>query len=298
MTLKELRLFYLLSSDPHISHLAQRVGMCQSAISLAIKSLERKLGEPLFDRIGKKLVLNERGRYFREHTYPHFQALEEAQDLFRQETLSGILKIASSKTIGNFIMPQVIFDFLSTHQECSITNEIANSADIIQMVQEGSIDMGLIESTCNQPDILKEPFGSDRLIVVSGDKKLSNRRYYIDQLFDKKWIMREPGSGTREVFLEAIGDISSELPLFMHYKDSQEVKSILTQNREAITCVSKYVVEKELLRGELFAIEIKNLSFERTLFIIYHKHKYKSRLMETLIDAIRQSVGHRREAHP
>ncbi len=280
MTLKELELFYALSDDSHISHLAQKIGMSQSAISLAIKSLEHKLGEPLFDRIGKKLVLSERGRYFRSQTYHHFQALKDGQNIFAKDKLSGLLKIASSKTIGNFIMPQIIFDFLSKHQGCNIQNNIANSTDIIRMVQEGSIDIGLIESACDQSAIIKEKFGSDELIVVSSDKALSSQPYYIDQLFDKKWILREPGSGTREIFLKHIEAVAGDLKIFMQYKDAQEIKTLLLQNREAITCVSRHLVEKELRHGTLFEVPIKNLSFQRDFFIIYHKNKYQSSIME------------------
>ncbi len=286
MTLRELELFYALSENPHISHLAQKIGMSQSAISLAIKSLENKLGEPLFDRIGKKLVLNERGRFFKSKTHHHFLALKDGQNIFAKDKLSGLLKIASSKTIGNFIMPQIIFDFLSKHQDCSIQNNIANSTDIIRMVQEGSIDMGLIESVCEQSNIIKEKFGSDELIVVSSDRELSSRHHYIDQLFDKKWILREPGSGTREIFLKHIEAVAGDLRIFMQYKDSQEIKTLLLQNREAITCVSRYVVEKELRHDELFEVPIKNLSFQRDFFIIYHKNKYQSRMMEALIKCV------------
>jgi len=79
VTLKELELFYHLCDNPHVSQLAQKIDMSQSAISLAIKSLEKKLDEPLFDRIGKKLILNDRGRRFKEKTYHHFLALKNLE---------------------------------------------------------------------------------------------------------------------------------------------------------------------------------------------------------------------------
>jgi len=290
VTLKELELFYHLCDNPHVSQLAQKIDMSQSAISLAIKSLENKLDEPLFDRIGKKLVLNERGRLFKEKTYPHFLALKDGQSTFSKDIFSGTLNIASSKTIGNFIMPQIMFRFLSHYPHCHIENEITNSAQIIQKVLEGRIDIGFIESSCHHADIIKEKFGSDELVVVSSDRALSKQSYYIDQLFDKKWILRESGSGTREVFLENTGEISQDLKIFMQYKDSQEAKSILIDNKEAITCISKYVVEKELQHEELFKIAVKNISFKRDFYIIHHKNKYKSKLIETFIEWVKNDI--------
>lgn len=127
MTFKELELFYALCENPHISKLSLHVKISQSAISLAIKSLERKLGEPLFDRIGKKLILNERGRIFKEKTYHSFLALQEAKIVFKEEKISGKISIASSKTIGNYIMPQILFDFLQKYENITINHQNKNS---------------------------------------------------------------------------------------------------------------------------------------------------------------------------
>ena len=116
MTLRELSLFFQLCEDTHISNLAQKLGITQSAISLSIKSLENQLGEQLFDRIGKRLVLNEVGRYFQEKTKEHFIALSDAEHLFQDNKISGNLNVASSKTIGNFVTSQIIFDFLDNNK--------------------------------------------------------------------------------------------------------------------------------------------------------------------------------------
>jgi len=107
MTFKELHFFYQLCDKPQVTNVASNLHISQSAISLAIKSLENKLGEKLFDRVGKKLILNERGRYFKVQTYIHYLALKDAQTLFQKNKLAGNLKIAASKTISNYIMPNI-----------------------------------------------------------------------------------------------------------------------------------------------------------------------------------------------
>ncbi len=281
MTLRELELFYYLCDNPHISRLAKEIAMSQSAISLAIKSLESKLDEPLFDRIGKKLVLNERGRLFKEETYKHFLALKDAQRNFQQERLAGMLKIASSKTAGNFIMPTLIFDFMLQNPRITIEREIHNSAQIIQMVREGQIDLGIIETVCDEPAIVKERLGDDRLVVVTSDPVLGNKAHYIDQLASRKWLLREAGSGTRELFLERLGEIAKELTIFMEFTEFEEMKTILEDQRETLACISRFVVHKELARGTLFEVPLKNLTFERKLYLIYHQEKYHSHLFET-----------------
>jgi len=280
MTLRELELFYYLAENPHISQLSQKIDISQSAISLAIKSLEKKLTEPLFDRIGKKLILNERGRLFKEETYKHYLALKDAQNIFTTNKLSGILKVASSRTIGAFIMPQIIFDFLSKNSNIKIEKEISNSSKIVKSILEGNIDIGFIETSFNEVNLIKENIGKDSLIIVSGDKNLANKEFYIDQLFSKKWLLREEGSGTREVFLKKLGNLAKEINIYMEFSGFVEIKGLLAKNLDAITCISRFSVEKELQKGELFEIKLKNTSFERDLFVVYHKNKYNSKLFK------------------
>jgi DNA-binding transcriptional LysR family regulator len=290
MTLKELNIFYHLCENSHVSNLAQSLNLTQSAISLAIKSLENKIGEPLFDRIGKKLILNEKGKLFKEKTHSHFLALYDAQNFFKNNKISGVLNIASSKTIGSFITPQIVFDFLNAHTHVLINKDIQNSSNIIQLVKQGKIDIGFIESECDEPDVIKETIGKDELIIVSADKKLSNKNFYIDELFLKKWILREIGSGTREIFLNALDLISKDLPIFMEFSEFEEAKTILTKNLETITCLSKVVVEKELKSEELFEVKLNNLSIERKFYLIYHKNKYKSKLFTEFVKFVKSNV--------
>ena len=293
MTLKELELFYHLSDNPHISKLAQKISMSQSAISLAIKSLEKKLSEPLFDRIGKKLILNERGRRFKAETYHHFLALKDAENFFKEETFSGVLKIASSKTVGEYIMPQLVLDFLLKYPNARIMKDIKNSSQIIQMVKNGEIDMGIIEQSCEDEHIIKELFGQDSLVVVSHDKALGEKPFFIDQLFAKKWILREKGSGTRDLFLHALGEVQKELAVFMEFTEFEEMKTLLYNNDDVITCVSKYVVAKDMQRGELHEVSLTNIVLKRDLYIIYHKDKYQTSLFKTFKEALLKDITKR-----
>jgi len=279
MTFKELELFFYLCENTHISQLAKKISLSQSAISLAIKSLENKLGEPLFDRIGKKLILNERGRLFKEKTYHNFFALKDAGTFFKSDKLSGILHIASSKTIGDFIMPTIVFDFLGEYPNVKIDKSINNSSEIIEKIKNGSLDIGFIEVDSHDENIIQEYIKSDEMVIVTSDKTLP-KEVYLDELNTKKWILREEGSGTRTEFLKGIGSLSNELNIFMEYRDFQEVKNLLKNNPEAITCISKISVKQELEQGELVEVKLKNITIKREFNCIYHTHKYKSKLLD------------------
>jgi len=281
MTLKELHFFYKLCFNPQVTQVAQELNISQSAISLAIKSLENKLNEQLFDRIGKKLILNEKGRFFKEKTFSHYLALKDAQNIFQENKLAGNIKIAASKTISNFLMPNIYYDFLSKYSDVKLDISTNNSNEIIEKILSSKLDIGLIEVDTQHSSLIKKKLCDDELIVVSSDKN-SPKVAFIDSI-NKKWILRETGSGTREIFINHIGQIAQELNIFMELQDFEEIKTIVLNNKDTVTAISKVIVQKELEEKKLFQIKLRNIEFKREFYLVYHKEKSKNLLFETLI---------------
>jgi DNA-binding transcriptional LysR family regulator len=288
MTLKELNFFYKLSDNPQVTQVAQELKISQSAISLAIKSLENKLEEQLFDRIGKKLILNERGRYFKEKTLPHYLAIIDSQKLFQKNKLAGNMRIASSKTISNYLMPDIYYDFLSKHSEVKFNISTINSTKIIENILNSNIDIGLIEINTNNSNLIQEKLCDDELIIVTSDNE-APKEAFIDMI-NKKWILRESGSGTREIFIKALGIYAQDISIFMELQDFEEIKTILIDNKDTITAISKNAVKKELENKKLFQIKLKNFEFKRELHIVYHKEKSKNLLFETFIEFLKSRI--------
>ncbi len=281
MTLKELHFFYKLCSNPQVTQVAQELNISQSAISIAIKSLENKLNEQLFDRIGKKLILNEKGRFFKEKTFSHYLALKDAKNIFQENKLAGNIKIAASKTISNFIMPNIYYDFLSKYSNVKLDISTNNSNEIIEKILSSKLDIGLIEVDTQHSSLIKEKLCEDELIIVTSDEN-SPKITFIDSI-NKKWILRETGSGTREIFINHIGQIAQELNIFMELQDFEEIKTIVLNNKDTVTAISKVIVQKELEEKKLFQIKLRNIEFKREFYLVYHKEKSKNLLFETLI---------------
>lgn len=287
MTFKELNFFYELCEDPKVSSVAQKLAISQSAISIAIKSLEKKLGEPLFDRIGKKLVLNERGRYFYESSHKHYTALLDTENLFKEETLKGTLKIAGSKTTSGFIMSEIYYRFLSKYSEVKLETDTLNSSLIIQKVLNGEIDMGVIETQCEEIDIIKEKLLDDEIIIVTSDEKFK-KECYIDQI-DKKWVLRERGSGTKEIFFRALEKHAKQVEVFMELHEIQEIKELLLKHKDTVSAISKVAVVNEIKEKRLFELKLNNFEFKREFTLIYHKNKTRSKLFDIFRDFIKEN---------
>ncbi len=285
MTLKELHFFYKLSENPQVTQVANELNISQSAISLAIKSLENSLNEQLFDRIGKKLILNEKGKYFKEKTLPFYLKLIDAQNIFLENKLVGNIKVASSKTISNYVMPNIYFDFLTKYEDVKLDILTINSSKIIDMILKSQLDSGLIEVDFENSSLIKEKLCDDELIVVTSDEK-QEKTAFIDNI-NKKWILRETGSGTREIFINTIGEIANDLDIFMQLQDFEEIKTIILNHPNTVTAISEVAVKKELEEKKLFQIKLKNLELKREFYLVYHKEKTKNLLFETFVEFIK-----------
>ncbi len=127
--------------------------------------------------------------------------------------------------------------------------------------------------------------------MVSSDQSLSSEEVFIDILYDKKWIIREEGSGTKDIFMQGLKNIKKKLPIFMESNEFDEIKTLLLNSRETLSCLSEYVIKDEIKRGELFEVKLRNLNFKRNLYVIYHKNKHHSMLFKTFKDFVKTFIS-------
>ncbi len=288
LSLKELDIFLNLCKEPHVTKLARKLGISQSTISLSIKSLEKKLGEKLFDRIGKKLILNERGRIFKVFVEDAVLKLKDAENIFKQNRLSGYIKIGSSKSFSFFLLPKVICDFKNKYPNVYIEKFTDNTKNILEKVKEGDLDLGFVEDEIEDKEIIKEFLCKDELIVVSSNPKMKDKVFTIKELLNKKWVLREKGSGTRHIFENALGDLANKLNVFFICSNIEEIKQILKYDKETLSVVSKKVVEDEIKQGIFFPVHVEDLKIYRNLYLIYHKEKYISIILQKFLEFVRK----------
>ena len=281
LTLRQMQIFLNVVKSGHLTNVAKEMKLSQSAISMSIKELESILGRPVFDRINKKLVLNEVGRAFHKEIDPIFKKFSDIEYEFKNSENKGMIRVGASTTIVDYLMPSIICSYMSAYPDVKITLKEGNTKEIAAMIEDGSIDVGFVEGLVSGSNIIKEKIGVDELIVVTADKNLA-ASCYIDELAEKRWVLREEGSGTREVFLNYIKEKVDDLNVFFELGHTESIKSIL-MNRECLTCISKISVENEINDGKLYQVDVKNFKCKRDFLMIYHKDKYHSTLFEKFL---------------
>ncbi|PHR55762.1 MAG: LysR family transcriptional regulator [Arcobacter sp.] len=278
-SLRQIELFISVSHASTLIDVANKHKMSQSAISMALKELENHLDEKLFERVGKKLILNERGRLFLSEVQPLFLELKSLHQTFTQSHFRGEINVGASLTTAHYVMPQLMTSYMKKRSEVCLNLKMANTEDIVSMVEAGEIDLGLIEGNISSSAVKQEIITPDELIVVSSNKELI-QEHYIDSLIDKKWILREKGSGTRSVFLDQIKPIDEELNIVLELEQTEAIKNFLILDEDYISCLPRISVETELKEGKLFHLPIKNHKFYRDFSLVFNKKRRPTLLME------------------
>ena len=283
LTLRQIEIFLNVVEQGSLTLVAKKMNMSQSAISMSIKELETIIRRPLFDRFNKKLIPNDTGRSFYKSIEPIYRQLEDIEHEFINTKDKGNIKVGASTTIIDYILPSITCRYLDDYPEASIELKAGNTADILSLVRSGELDIGFVEGNVNDMDIKKEIIGSDELVVVSSKRDLVNKSWKIEELANEKWVIREKGSGTRDVFLNYISKRVDRLNIFMELGHTESIKSLLKHGK-TVACISKMAVSDELKNGELFLLDIEDFECNRNFYAIYHKSKYQSELFKRFLE--------------
>ena len=289
ISLRQIEIFLKVVESQNLTKVANELGLSQSAVSMSIKELENIIGRKLFDRINKKLILNEIGRSFYQAVLPLFKKLTDIETEFQNSEDKGNVRVGASTTIIDYLMPSIVCDYMGRYPNVKIDLKEGNTKDIVTLVKEGKIDMGFIEGEIEDSDIVKEIIGQDELVVVSANEELKGKNLKLGDIADYRWVLREKGSGTRNVFLNYIKDSGVKLNIFLELGHTESIKSLLL-SKKPITCISKLAVHNELQNGALFELDIKDFKCTRNFYAICHKDKYKSELFNKLYDFSRDMI--------
>ena len=273
-TLRQLSVFLAVAETGTTIGASKILSMSQSAVSAALGDLEMAAGEMLFDRHGRRLLLNDAGRGLQ----PQVRALLEAAESLAHEFESpGIsLRVAASSTIGSYVLPPMLARFRTVHPSARVHVRIGNTRDVLQAVDSFDVDIGLIEGSSHDLRIRLEHWIDDELVVVTAPQNRLARHGGHAELAQADWLMREPGSGTREILEQQLGDTLGPLNVALELGDSEAIRRALLSGY-GVSCLSRHVVADDLERGRLVTVKAKLPAIRRSLSIVQHQSKAPTR---------------------
>ncbi len=287
ITLRQLEVFLAVIDTQSTTRGAEKLSLSQSAVSSALADLENQLGVQLFERAGKRLIVNENARLL----FPRAQALlEQAQEL---ENLfadgRSILKIGASTTIGNYLLPAVIARYREKFPGIQLELRVANSADIAEAVANFDVDIGFIEGPCHRMELESQLWRQDELLLFcAATHPLSGKTVSAEQLAQCQWILRESGSGTREVVEQLLLPQLHHFNLVMELGNSEAIKHAVSHS-QTVSCLSRAVIAEQLESGRLSTLQLQGMnSIVRPLYLIRHKQKHLSRSLKVFLEVEQQ----------
>ncbi len=291
MTLEQLRIFVQVAQQQHLTRAAESLHLTPSAVSAAIKTLEDHYDTLLFNRIGRRIELNETGRIFL-HEAEAVLARAKAAELTLTEITGlqrGSLHIYASQTIASYWLPPVLTRFHTTYPQIALKLSIGNSEQVVDALREGLADTGFIEGETDDPLLHKEAVATDQLITVVRPQhpwaELKTLRP--ETLPESFWILREQGSGTRAVFENHLRDQGYDpamLPLALELPSNEAICSALTAGDYA-TVLSALAARPHLAAGTL-----KQAPFTlppRYFWLLTHRERYRSHAVKALHDMVK-----------
>ncbi|WHY60020.1 LysR family transcriptional regulator [Cytobacillus firmus] len=281
MNLDYLKVFYVTANNKSFSQTAKDLHLSQSSVSLQIKQLEEQWDCQLFERTTKKISLTPAGEILYHKVKKLIALMNETENELEElkGSVHGDLKVGASLTIGEHVLPFLLADFSSLYPKVSLHLNVYNSRHIVEKLLNHEINLGFIESMLSYPALKQVPFAKDELIIIASpeNKFIKTDNITIEELLSVPIIIREKGSGTRQVMEDSFRRChvdASKLNVIMELKHTEAIKTCVEAGL-GISIISKSAVKKELRLGTLKQLHIDGLTMQRDFYMIYHEEALK-----------------------
>lgn len=289
MTIRHIKIFAALCAcGCNTTKAAESLHMTQPAVSLAIREMEQYYGTPLFDRIGRRLLLTQAGEQFLRYAHSITGLFDDMEKELRNWDSAGVLRVGASITIGAQFLPSYIQAFSAAHPAVTVKAQVKPSEGLESDLLANRLDLALLEGAPHLSCLHTEEYMDDRLVVIAAvDSPLSQKQSLSSEEFCRQpLLLRERGSGTREEFervMNAAG-LSAE-PLWEASSTTALVNAAIAGL--GIAVLPYRMVVGPLERGLITTIQVECLCFSRRFRIVYHRDKLLTPLMQDFIELCR-----------
>lgn len=299
-TLRQLEAFVEVARQGSASAAASSLSRTQSAISMAMQELESALGCGLFERHGRRLVRTSVADWLLPKAIEIVDRASEIADLVSGDARPlAPLTLGASRTVGPFVMPDLLSLCSEQINGLQVHLTVVNSEELIRRIHGYELDCAFIEGDVLDPTLEKTAWLDDELCVVArcGHPIFKSRKSLEQRLAGSAWVLREPGSGSRELFLRAIVPMIPQPSVALELDDPEAQKRCI-RNTNWLSCISRRAIQDELDNGELR--EVPGLSaglkkaLSRRFWIVTHRERFQTDALRQVLEIamqMKQPVG-------
>lgn len=290
LTLRQLEVFAATARSGSTRAAADKVARSQSAASAALADLEATLGAALFDRVGRRLVLNQNGMALLPRAMSLLERAAEAESCLSAE-LEAPLRIASSFTVGEYLMPELIAGWHQGHPRGRVRLDVVNTREVLQAVAAYDADVGFIEGTSSHPDLVISRWRSDELVPFTApDHALVRGRATEQRLSQSTWVLREPGSGTREMSDRWLGLHLGQVEVGIELGSNEAVKRAVASGI-GVGFLSRLAIADAVTHRWLRELKTPYPPMRRWLAVVVHRSKQPGATASAFVRHCRETGG-------
>ncbi len=288
MTLEQLRIFVAVAAREHLTRAAAELNLTQSAVSAAVAALEARHATRLFNRVGRRIELTAAGRLFLAEARAVLARAVQAEAVLND--LAGLqrgsLAVAASQTVGNYWLPAVLHRFRRAHPAVTVGLSIGNTEQVARLVLEGAAELGVVEGAVDEPALHALPVAEDELVLVASPALAPAAPPTAALLKTLPFVLREAGSATRTLGLEALGLAVEDLQVILELPSNEAVR-VAVEDGAGLAVLSRQAVAGSLEAGTLVRLD-RDVG-RRRFYALHHKERRPEAAAAALLDLMQRT---------
>jgi DNA-binding transcriptional LysR family regulator len=285
--------FLAVWNEKNYTRAAEKLFVTQPAVSQHIKHLEERLGATLFRSVGRQLFLTEAGTILYRYAAAVQAEGKKTEALIRSRANSVPLRFGATRTIGEYVLSDPLRDYLRSSPQAELSMVVDNTDILLAKLLDGSIDFAFIEGIFDRQAFATSVFMHDAFLpICAPDDPLGSRLVDLADLFPRRLIVREHGSGSRVVLENSLAGLNATTGDFRHVLELgnlEVIKELVTEGL-GITFLYERSVRKELASGKLTRISLKDFSVVHDYSFVRLKNSVYEQTYKDFLDRVMTSI--------
>lgn len=285
MTIRHLQIFVAVADCGKMRAAADRLHISQPSVSQAVRELETYYNVKLFERLSQRIYITETGRKLLPYARHIIDSFENMEGFLNDTSAGNMIRVGGSVSVGTRLLPSLIKRLEEVVPGIDVRVVVDNTAAIEGMIQRSELDIAVVEGIVRSGELVKKDVCDDELMLVVGPEHelFDHPDITLGGLTGHALISRETGSVERNQFEQFLLEHEIRMKNKWSCSNTETIKKAV-MNGEGIAILSRLVIEKEIARGEVHALNVENIQMKRKIKLIYHKNKFISQSMERFIE--------------
>ena len=290
MDTRQLAAFCAVVERRSFSQAAEQLGVTQPAVSLQIRSLEKRLGRQLVDRSGRRVEPTEAGRRLYRSALRLLALEEQLLAELGEEAggeLAGRLEIGASTGPGGTVLPVVLAEFQQLHPGVHVALSVSDTQRVIEQVARREVELGVVGAVRRQRGVVFEPFFRDEVVLaVPRGHRFADRKVTIEELKGEPLVLMQEGAGVRQVIedeLREIGVRLRDLDVRLELGLQESARSAVISGN-GVTFISKSAIEADVDAGTVAVAQVEGLEPSREISLVRSAGRAETRVAQAFVE--------------